>query len=165
MCWALLADRRRRGPCSSQGVTDRVTRPVTSLLVEDNPSVRTVVTRHLARAGIVVITESNSTAALELGRRYGREIDLLITDAELPGDDGITLALEFKTVCPDLRVLFLNPEGPTTRGTGTWNPRLEVLGRMGMECLLKPFTEHQLVDAVRQVLSRDPAAPTTTRPQ
>ncbi len=156
MCWALLADRRRRGPCSSQGVTDRVTRPVTSLLVEDNPSVRTVVTRHLARAGIVVITESNSTAALELGRRYGREIDLLITDAELPGDDGITLALEFKTVCPDLRVLFL---------TGTWNPRLEVLGRMGMECLLKPFTEHQLVDAVRQILSRDPAAPTTTRPQ
>ena len=121
----------------------RSSHPTTVLLVDDDRSVRSIVTRFLAKDGVVVITESDGRRALELGRHYGRVLDLLITDVHMPGQDGITLALELRTLIPDLPVLFI---------TGFWNPRLEVLKHTGMACLIEPFTERQLITAVRRLL-------------
>ena len=118
-------------------------RPLTVLLVDDDRSVRAIVTRFLAKGGVVVITESEGQKALEIGRRYGQAIDLLITDVYMPGQDGIALALELRAVIPDLRVLFI---------AGSWNPRLEVVTQNGMGCLIEPFTERQLINAVQNLV-------------
>jgi CheY-like chemotaxis protein len=120
-----------------------LSQPTTVLLVDDDRSVRAIVTRFLAKDGVVVITESEGRRALEIGRRYGQVLDLLITDVHMPGQDGITLALELRTLIPDLRVLFI---------TGFWSPRLEVLQHTGMGCLIEPFTERQLIRAVRKLV-------------
>ena len=118
-------------------------RPLTVLLVDDDRSVRAIVTRFLAKDGVVVITESEGQKALEIGRRYGQAIDLLITDVYMPGQDGIALALELRAVIPDLRVLFI---------TGSWNPRLEVVTQTGMGGLIEPFTERQLINAAQKLV-------------
>ena len=88
-----------------------LSQPTTVLLVDDDRSVRAIVTRFLAKDGAVVITESEGRRALEVGRRYGQVLDLLITDVHMPGQDGITLALELRTLIPDLRVLFITGSG------------------------------------------------------
>lgn len=124
-------------------MASRALSPPTVLLVDDDRSVRAIVTRFLAKDGVVVITESDGRTALEIGRRYGRVIDLLITDVQMPGQDGITLALELRSLIPNLRVLFI---------TGYWSPRLEVLEQTGMRCLIEPFTERQLISAVRKLM-------------
>ena len=118
-------------------------RPTTVLLVAGNPSVRALITRFLARAGAIVITEDNSRAALEVGRRFGRALDLLIVDVQMIGQDGITLALEFRILCPNVRVLLMTDFG---------NPRLEVLKLAGMVSLVKPFSQRRLLDTVKDLL-------------
>ena len=125
-------------------------RPWTILLVVDNQPIRSLATRFLARAGAIVITEDSDRAALEVGQRYGAVIDLLVADVQVTGQDGITLALEFRTFRPAVPVLLL---------TGFGSPRLEVLRQFGMCCLLKPFSERQLLRAVRGLLAPDPSRP------
>ena len=113
------------------------------LLVDGNPSVRSLITRFLTRHGVVVITEDNSRLALEVGRRYGCALDLLIVDVQMIGQDGITLALEFRILCPNVQVLLM---------TGFRNPRLEVLRQAGMHSLVKPFSQRRLLDTVTDLL-------------
>ena len=125
---------------------ESVTKPVTVLLVEGNPSVCGLITRFLTRDGVVVITEDNSRTALEVGRRYGSALDLLIVDVQMTGQDGITLALEFRLVCPNVQVLLM---------TGFGNPRLEVLKLAGMRSLVKPFSQRRLLDTVKELLLAD----------
>jgi len=104
----------------------------------------------LARDGAIVITEDSDRAALEVGQRYGGVIDLLVADVQMAGQDGITLALEFRAFRPAMPVLLL---------TRFWSPRLEVLREFGMCCLLKPFSERQLLRAVRGLLAPDASRP------
>ena len=125
---------------------ESVTQPTTVLLVDGNPSVRSLITRFLTRDWVVVITEDNSRTALEVGRRFGSALDLLIVDVQMTGQDGITLALEFRIVCPNVRVLLM---------TGFGNPRLEVFRLAGMRSLVKPFSQRRLLDTVRDLLLAD----------
>lgn len=121
----------------------------TVLLVEDNPTVRSLVMRFLTRDGIVVVAESQSQEALEFGRRYGIALDLLIVNVQLAGQDGVTLALEFGVLCPHVRVLLM---------TGFGSPRLELLKLAGMRILVKPFSRRQLLDTVKDFLLLDQRA-------
>lgn len=114
------------------------------LLVDGDRSVRSIVTRFLTKEGVLVITETTGAGALAVARQYGDAIDLLITDVQMPGHDGITLALELRTMVPRLQVLFI---------TGFRSRRLEVLRRAGMACLVAPFTERQLVTTVRALMA------------
>lgn len=125
---------------------ESVPRPTTVLLVDGNPSVRSLITRFLTRNGVIVITEDNGRAALEVGRRYGRALDLLIVDVQMIGQDGITLALEFRILCPNVRVLLM---------TDFRSPRLEVLKLAGMVSLVKPFSQRRLLDTVKNLLLPD----------
>ena len=95
---------------------------------------------------MIVITEDNGRAALEVGRRYGRALDLLIVDVQMIGQDGITLALEFRILCPNVRVLLM---------TDFRSPRIEVLKLAGMVSLVKPFSQRRLLDTVKNLLLPD----------
>ena len=125
---------------------ESVPQPITVLLVDDNPSIRALITRFLTREGVVVITEDNSRTALEIGRRYGRALDLLIVDVQMAGQHGMTLALEFRILCPNVQVLLM---------TGFGNPRLQVLKLAGMHSLVKPFSQRRLLATVKDLLLPD----------
>jgi nitrogen-specific signal transduction histidine kinase/CheY-like chemotaxis protein len=114
------------------------------LLVEDEPSVRAVAERTLARQGYCV--RSAGTAEEALQRHAEESFELLVTDVVLPGLSGRELALKLTRRWPELRVLFISGYTQNTiEHGGVLEP--------GISFLQKPFLPVELLVAVRKVLS------------
>jgi two-component system, cell cycle response regulator len=88
-------------------------RPLQLLLVEDEPTQRLLIQRQLLRAGYVVDTAADGEEALEkiASGRY----QLLVTDWDMPGMDGVTLCHRVReaTLAGYLYVLLLTGHGST----------------------------------------------------
>jgi two-component system cell cycle sensor histidine kinase/response regulator CckA len=117
------------------------------LLVEDDPALRELLARTLARHGYRLSEAATGLAALDLIRDTSVPIDLLLTDAVLPGMSGPSLAREAATLRPGIRVLFVS--GYTD----------DAMLRLGMlnenqAFLQKPFGATALLRKVRQQLDR-----------
>ena len=85
------------------------------LLVEDERFVREVMCKVLRAAGHRVVMSENAAQARRAFRLHGGEIELLITDVIMPGEDGRKLANSLRTRNPQLRTLFISgyPETAT----------------------------------------------------
>jgi len=68
-------------------------RPVI-LLIEDDPAVRTGLARGLRRAGYACLEAAGGAAGLEMARE--RVPDLMLTDIQVPGMDGLVVLREFR---------------------------------------------------------------------
>ncbi len=73
---------------------------------------------------------------------------LLMTDVVLPGLNGRDLANDLRSICPDLRIIFISgyPENVVTR---------RGIHEEGMFYLPKPFSLQSLTQKVRLVLKQD----------
>jgi PAS domain S-box-containing protein len=113
------------------------------LLVEDEPSVRTVAERALVRQGFLVRSAGTAEEALQL--HCAEAFDLLVTDVVLPGLSGRELARRLTLRWPGLRVLFIS---------GYTQSIIEQGGVLepGISFLQKPFLPGELLVAARQVL-------------
>lgn len=80
----------------------------TILLVEDDPGVRAYVETVLKDLGYNVLSASDSEQALETFESYSSSIDLLLTDAVLPGQSGPNLAKRLRRARPQTKVLFMS---------------------------------------------------------
>jgi two-component system cell cycle sensor histidine kinase/response regulator CckA len=80
----------------------------TILLVEDEPSLRTLFEMLLRSAGYVVISAGSAEEALPLVETHAGELDLLLTDVILLGRDGAALAKDYLDRHPRGRVLFMS---------------------------------------------------------
>jgi len=110
----------------------------TILLVEDETFVRNVTREILQAAGYRVLTAGDGVAAKRLYDEFGPEVDLLLTDMILPGENGGELAARMRRQNPGLRVLF---------ATG-YADQIVVLKDAGEEYLLKPFCREVLLRKV-----------------
>jgi CheY-like chemotaxis protein len=123
----------------------------TILLVDDEKSLRKLGKRVLSAAGYRVIEASDGAMALRVAAEEIGEIDLVLTDVEMPTLGGRGMVDELLELSPGLRVLFMS--GYTDN---------EILRRgirtSETEFLQKPFTAEALCAAVRAVLSK----PSTT---
>lgn len=128
-----LCDER---PNTSQGTE-------TILLVEDEPSVRTMVRRMLESNGYRVLDAENGRHAMQLMKENSEPIDLLVTDVVMPEIGGSKLAESMRVTLPDLRVLYIS-------GYHTDSKVLAFSPKATESLLKKPFTTQQLVSAVRQ---------------
>jgi DNA-binding response OmpR family regulator len=118
----------------------------TVLIVEDEDAVRKLVAATLAQDGYQLLTASSADEAVERARAAGHAIDLLLTDATMPGRSGIELAKELLAKQPGLAVIVMS-------GYLHTGDDLQAVG--GAEIMLhKPFTPHELRARVRQVLDR-----------
>ena len=115
----------------------------TILLVEDEEMIRRLVRDVLTRSGYTVYDAPAGAAALELLRSHDGEIDLLLTDVVMPGMSGPTLARLATDERPSLRVLFTS---------GYTNEPEEIVDAPDSAFLGKPFSPHELVAKVREVL-------------
>jgi DNA-binding NtrC family response regulator len=130
----------------------------TILLVEDEDFVREVTGEVLQSAGFRVLKAREAIEATVAFRRHRHEVQLLITDVVLPGQNGRDLARELRSVSADLKTLFVSgyPDNAITQEAGE-------------ECavfyLPKPFSAQTLVQAVSQILgcSRDAETRTARR--
>ncbi|HET7703505.1 MAG TPA: ATP-binding protein [Candidatus Limnocylindrales bacterium] len=123
----------------------RVTGTETILLVEDDDDVRSFARRVLSGAGFTVLDADRGSTALELAARVRGPIHLLLTDAVMPGFDGLELAERLVAVRPGLRVLCVSgfsEHAVLQHGAAT----------LGMAFLPKPYRAEDLLGRVRAVL-------------
>jgi two-component system cell cycle sensor histidine kinase/response regulator CckA len=116
------------------------------LVVEDEPAVRSLVTRVLTNEGYVVFAASDASQALAFLEERDRWIDLLLTDVVLPrGLQGDGLAREALALRPGLPIVFMSG-----------HPRESLLHSRGLDrginYLPKPFTPESLIRKLREVL-------------
>ena len=79
--------------------------PTLLLLVEDDPLVRGTLAEGLADAGFEVLEAEDAEAGLEL-LASRPDIELLLTDINLPGADGFSLACEARRQRPELPIVY-----------------------------------------------------------
>jgi two-component system cell cycle sensor histidine kinase/response regulator CckA len=117
----------------------------TVLLVEDQERVRTGIAKALQRGGYKVLSARHAEEALELSRRHGDRIHLLLTDMVMPGLGGDQLAEQIWQLRPDIRVLFMSG----------YNLRPSALLRRATAMFAeKPLKPAVLLRTVRELLDR-----------
>jgi signal transduction histidine kinase len=113
----------------------------TILLVEDEESVL-LTTRHMLEGlGYRVHHARTPDAALQILYRDAAEIDLLLTDVDMPGMSGPVMARRMLQAKPDLRCLFMSGHAATLIEEQA--PDLAAGG-----CLPKPFSSQTLARQV-----------------
>jgi nitrogen-specific signal transduction histidine kinase/ActR/RegA family two-component response regulator len=91
-----------RAAARSQGGSETV------LVVEDEDEVRSLASEFLRSAGYNVLTAKDGLEALEISKRRGGAIQLLLTDVVMPKMRGTELAQRLKAGFPDLRVVYMS---------------------------------------------------------
>ncbi|HEY4040839.1 MAG TPA: ATP-binding protein [Rhodopila sp.] len=118
----------------------------TVLIVDDEPSVRMLVTDVLEDLGYSAIEAADGGTGLKVLRSDVR-IDLLITHVGLPGGlNGRQMADAAWENRPDLKVLFITGYA---ENAAISNAHLEP----GMHVLAKPFAMDRLADRIRSIIS------------
>ena len=117
----------------------------TVLVVDDEPSVRMLVTEVLQDLGYVVLEAGDSVAGLRL-LQSGVRIDLLVSDVGLPGGmNGRQLAEAGLERRPGLKVLFITGFAENSLiGNGYLKP--------GMQVLTKPFAVDMLAKRIGELI-------------
>jgi CheY-like chemotaxis protein len=117
----------------------------TVLVVDDEPSVRMLITDVLEELGYTVIEAADSGAGLKVLQSNVR-VDLLVSDVGLPGGmNGRQMADAGMQTRPGLKVLFITGYA---ENSVIGNGRLE----HGMQVLTKPFAVEMLATKVRQLI-------------
>jgi PAS domain S-box-containing protein len=116
----------------------------TVMVVEDEPSVRLLITEVLHELGYAFVQAGDSETALPI-LRSSQRIDLLVTDVGLPGMNGRELADLARGLRPDLKILFVTAysENAAVR---------EAFFDAGMDLLTKPFTVDALGARIRAII-------------
>ena len=117
----------------------------TLLIVDDEPHVRHMLDYKLVRAGFSVITATNGVDALRLVREH--HPDLIITDLQMPGGDGLSLCLK---LCeqPDtatIPVIMLTARGYKVPPSDLVRTNIKGL-------VPKPFSPRELLAQVQELL-------------
>jgi PAS domain S-box-containing protein len=118
----------------------------TVLLVENDDSLRGLVSDWLGRNGYRVLTASTGAQALDTARNFQDFIHLLLADIILPGISGPVLAKQLAAGRPGMRILYMSGYSefsPSGRGALPPDARL----------LRKPFTKEALLHDVAEALS------------
>ena len=117
----------------------------TVLVVDDEPSVRMLVTEVLGDLGYTAIEAADGPAGL-LVLQSGVHVDLLVTDVGLPGGmNGRQVADAARLMQPELKVLFIT--GYAEKAV-VGDDHLE----QGMHVLTKPFAMEILANRIRALL-------------
>jgi hypothetical protein len=117
----------------------------TVLVVEDETAVRNLVVTALSLDGYRVLYASSADTALEAAAAEAGTIDVLLTDANMPGRSGLELAGVLVQQRPGLSVIVMS---------GYTDEMLKVSGLpTAVNLLSKPFTPKDLRQKVRDVLN------------
>jgi PAS domain S-box-containing protein len=115
------------------------------LLVEDDPTTRTVIARILNKLGYDVFLAENGAEAIDIVQSREGPLDLLLTDVVMPGMNGPDLAKKLSAQRPELKIAFMS---------GYTN---DYIGRNGVLesdtlFLQKPLSFTQLASSIRAAL-------------
>jgi DNA-binding response OmpR family regulator len=115
------------------------------LLADDDAATRNFVQRALAMDGHSVVSTQDGTEAADKLREAPSGFDLLITDVQMPGLDGIGLAHAGVAASSKLRIILMS-------GFADELGRADDLKGKVSQVLTKPFTLEQIRAAVKAAL-------------
>lgn len=124
------------------------------LIVEDDPEIRTMVSRFLTKNGCRITATGD---AQSMSRAIGAaRIDLVILDIMLPGEDGLSICRRLRSTS-SVPIIMLTAAG---------DPVARVVGlEMGADdYVAKPFDPHELLARIRAVLRRAATLPIAEKP-
>lgn len=117
------------------------------LVVEDEKSVRAVITEILSLSGHIVIEAAGGREGIKLYHEH--PADLVITDLLMPEVDGLDLIMELRQSNPQAKIIAMSGGG--ILDTDSY---LEIAEKFGACCgLSKPFTAEELINLVQKVLA------------
>ena len=118
------------------------------LVADDHPMWRDAVVRDLEAAGIAVVaTASNGAEAVR--RAAAVHPDVVVTDLQMPGVDGVEATRQIVAASPTTRVLVLSASGEPA-------DVLEAVKAGATGYLVKSASGEELVEAVRRTAAGDP---------
>ena len=120
--------------------------PATILIAEDERSILNLIATALASEGYQLLKAASGAEALKIVAAHDQPLDLVLTDAMMPGMSGPELARTLVATRPDLPVIVMS--GRTHLLTG-----LDAVGA-AISTLQKPFTAKELRSRVRDALKR-----------
>jgi PAS domain S-box-containing protein len=118
----------------------------TILLVEDEDSVRQLLTQILQRHGYNLIVAEHPAAALVAAGNHHSRLDLVVSDVVMPGGTGPELVQTLREARPGLRALFISGYADAVFSKQGGLPR-------DAQFLQKPFTAIDLLIKVRQIIT------------
>ena len=114
------------------------------LLVDDDAVVLQFVSEILITGGYKVLTAANGPEAIQRSVDYAGEVDLLLSDFQMPGMSGIDVATTMTTTRPRLKVLMMSG----------FADGMLILNE-GWHFLAKPFFPSQLLALIGGLISPD----------
>jgi CheY-like chemotaxis protein len=114
------------------------------LLVDDDASMRSLVARALTGDGHQITEASDGEQALEALTK-SPDFQVLLTDVQMPGMDGLTLARQASATAPALRVIVISALEQQAVSSDKLGPTARWLA--------KPFTLDQIRAEVRAALA------------
>ena len=122
----------------------------TVLLVDDEDPLRNVATRFLEKKGYRVVSANSGEQALEIYRRQGDNIDLVIMDLNMPGMGGQRAIREIHTLRPEAKIIIAS-------GYASNGQQCKITENI-RDYIAKPFRRQELLLSVRRVLDSDEAS-------
>lgn len=119
---------------------------MTVLLVDDNPDVRAILSEVLRIGGFAILEAADGTAALRIAETTLRPIEILVTDINMPGIDGLELARRVQALRPATGVVYMS--GSPADVVAAWGLAT------GTVFLPKPFGPDVLLEGVRDAMRR-----------
>jgi len=116
----------------------------TVLVIDDEPTVRMLISDVLSEAGYAVLEAQDGPSGMRILQSDAR-IDLLITDVGLPGMNGRQVADAGRVTRPNLKVLFVTGFAENAAIGNGHLPR-------GMAVMTKPFLVADLTSKVSQII-------------
>ena len=115
------------------------TRAATILLADDEPAIRTLIEAALQSEGYRVLPARNGSEALKVFEERGADIDMVITDMRMPYIGGSDLIATLQARNATLKWLCITGYAANSS--------------LGLPLLLKPFSRHDLLRTVREILA------------
>ena len=119
------------------------------MVIDDEPGIRRTLEIVLKRAGYAVVLAADGAEGVRLCA--GTAPDLVITDIHMPGADGLETIAGLRALEPGLPVIAMS--GGDQSATLDLLASAALLGAVGT--LQKPFTVHEVLEAVRRALGPD----------
>ena len=115
------------------------------LLLEDEEALRLLVRKALEKEGYIVLSAGDSVAASQLVREHSGNVDLLLSDINLPGLTGGEFASFLKSFQTGVKIIYMSgePQDPVA----DLDIRQKEAG-----FLQKPFSLGQLMQMVKEAL-------------
>jgi len=115
------------------------------LVVDDEPYVRSVVSRILTGAGFEVLPAKDGSTALDLFRVHADSIVAVLLDVTMPGMSGGAVLRELRRIREDVRVVMSSGYGEDADAGDDF--------RDAVAFLAKPYRAKALLDALRDALA------------